>query len=124
MDTAYFMHLRNQARNAPEEDVSREEFIRRMIASGQTPEKAASWVYQGQSKENRSYADATGQRFARRKFHSGDRNFSEAEIKAMGYTRVKLPGKHRYAKGLTNQARKDVAASAKPYLKPTHATAP
>lgn len=40
MDAAYFMHLRNQARNAPEEDVSREEFIRRMIASGQTPEKA------------------------------------------------------------------------------------
>lgn len=40
MDTAYFMHLRNQARNAPEEDVSREEFIRRMIASGRTPEKA------------------------------------------------------------------------------------
>lgn len=86
--------------------------------------QAASWVYQGQSKENRSYADATGQRFARRKFHSGDRNFSEAEIKAMGYTRLKLPGKHRYAKGLTNQARKDVAASAKPYLKPMHATAP
>lgn len=81
--------------------------------------QAASWVYQGQSTENRVYVDATGQTFARRKFHSGNRHMNKAEIEAQGFKEMKLPGKHRYAHGLNRYARKLVARDSKAYPKST-----
>ena len=74
--------------------------------------RAASWVYQGQSEENRVYVDAKGQTFARRKFHSGGDHLNKAEIEAKGFKQLRLPGKHRFAKGLTRRARRDVARKA------------
>lgn len=83
--------------------------------------QAASWTYQGQCEEGRSYRDADGHLHARRKFHSGSRSMNKAEIEAQGYEEVKLPGKHRYAKGLTRRARREVASRSVPTPpKPQH----
>ena len=73
--------------------------------------RAASWVYCGRSEESRYYRKA-GQVVARRKFHSGDRHLNKAEILALGYEELKLPGKHRYAFGLTRRARLEIHAKA------------
>lgn len=67
--------------------------------------RAASWVYLGRSEEGRYYRDAAGQVVSRRKFHSGSRSMTKAEIEALGYVELKLPGKHRFARGLTRKAR-------------------
>lgn len=67
--------------------------------------RAASWVYLGRSEEGRYYRDAAGQVVSRRKFHSGARSMTKAEIEALGYAELKLPGKHRFARGLTRKAR-------------------
>lgn len=67
--------------------------------------RAASWVYCGQSEEGRYYRDATGQVVSRRAFHSGPTGLKKAEIESRGFVELKLPGKHRYAKGLTRGAR-------------------
>lgn len=72
--------------------------------------RAASWVYLGQSEEGRYYRDAEGQVVSRRKFHSGSRSLTKAEILALGYVEHKLPGKHRFARGLTRRARKLIDA--------------
>jgi hypothetical protein len=72
--------------------------------------RAASWVYQGQSTEGRAYVGPDGRTVARRKFHSGDRSMRKAEIEALGYREIRLPGKLRYAKGLTRRARGEVAS--------------
>jgi hypothetical protein len=71
--------------------------------------RAASWIYLGQCEESRHYRDVAGNVVARRKFHSGKKFLLKAEIEALGYREVKLPGKHRFARGLTRQARKLVA---------------
>lgn len=63
--------------------------------------RAASWVALGQSEEARAYRDAQGQIVSRRKFHSGSRALKKAEILAKGYQQLKLPGKLRFARGLT-----------------------
>lgn len=68
--------------------------------------RAASWSFLGQCEESRNYRDAQGRMFARRKFHAGRKNMTKKEIEATGYTEVKLPGKYRFAKGLTKKARK------------------
>jgi hypothetical protein len=41
MNSAEFIHLRSQGFNAPSEDVTREEFLRRAVASGMTPDRSA-----------------------------------------------------------------------------------
>lgn len=68
--------------------------------------RAASWVYTGQSAEGRYYLSRDGQVVARRKFHSGSRNMSKAEIEALGYVECKRPGKHRFVKGLDKTTRR------------------
>lgn len=62
--------------------------------------RAASWHYCGQCEESRYYRDASGQVVARRKFHSGSKCLKKAEIEALGYQELKLPGKQRFAIGL------------------------
>jgi hypothetical protein len=71
--------------------------------------RAASWIYKGQSDEGRYYRSASGQVVARRKFHSGSKFLRKAEILALGYVEHKLPGKHRFIKGITKRASKDIA---------------
>lgn len=71
--------------------------------------RAASWIYTGQSEEGRYYRDAKGQVVARRKFHSGKTFLRKAEILALGYVEHMLPGKHRFIKGITKRASKDIA---------------
>lgn len=68
--------------------------------------RAASWVYLGQSEESRNYRADDGTIVSRRKFHSGKRGLTKSEIEALGYVQLNLPGKHRYAKGLTKKARR------------------
>lgn len=68
--------------------------------------KAASWVFLGQCEESRNYQDKEGRIFARRKFHAGKRNMTKKEIEASGFKEIKLPGKLRFAKGLTKKTRK------------------
>ena len=68
--------------------------------------RAASWLYHGRSEESRVYIDVNGQTVARRAFHSGSRSLKKAEIEALGYKELKLPGKHRFVKPMTRQARR------------------
>ena len=68
--------------------------------------RAASWIPHGQSEEVRAYRGKDGQIVARRAFHSGNRYFKKAEIEALGYTELKLPGKIRYVKPLSKNAKK------------------
>lgn len=72
--------------------------------------RAASWLYTGQSSESRYYVDGAGQSVSRRKFHSGSRGMTKAEIESLGYTQLKVPGKHRFAKGLTKVSRSILAS--------------
>lgn len=72
--------------------------------------RAASWIYTGQSEESRYYVGPDGEVAARRKFHSGSRGMTKAEIEAQGYRQESRPGKHRYARGLTRRARRDLQA--------------
>lgn len=83
--------------------------------------RAASWVYCGQCEESRCYRGPTGEVVARRKFHSGSRGLRKAEIEALGFVQLKLPGKHRYAKGLRKWSRKAISKKfgAVPLLKTT-----
>ena len=68
--------------------------------------KAASWIYHGKSEEVRSYRDPYGKILARRAFHSGGTSMKKAEIEALGYTELKLPGKERFVKPLSRRAKK------------------
>ncbi len=69
--------------------------------------KAASWVNLGQSEEARAYRSGD-QIVSRRAFHSGKRHMLKAEILALGYTELKLPGKLRFARGLTRVGKRAV----------------
>lgn len=69
--------------------------------------RAASWTYLGQSEEARAYRK-DGQIVSRRKFHSGKRHMNKNEILALGYTQHMLPGKYRFARGLTRAGKKAV----------------
>lgn len=71
--------------------------------------RAASWVVLGQCEESRAYRGPGGEVVSRRAFHSGKRSLRKAEIEARGYVQLKLPGKFRFAKGLTRKARRDIA---------------
>lgn len=70
--------------------------------------RAASWVYLGQCEESRNYRGPGGEIVSRRAFHSGSRSLRKAEIEALGYAELKLPGKHRFARGLTRKARRAI----------------
>lgn len=78
--------------------------------------RAASWPYLGQCEDGRYYRDRAGQVVPRRKFHSGKSFIRKAEILALGYEELKLPGRHRFAKGLTPGARRRLARH--PALRP------
>lgn len=81
--------------------------------------RAASWTYLGRCEETRAYRGADGAFVSRRAFHSGKRSLRKAEIEALGYTQLKLPGKYRFAKPLTRKARRSLAAhpASRPYEK-------
>lgn len=66
--------------------------------------KAASWIPLGQCEETRAYRGMSGEIVARRKFHSGSHSMRKAEIEALGYKELKLPGKWRFVKPLTKRA--------------------
>jgi hypothetical protein len=72
--------------------------------------RAASWIYHGKSEEMRTYRDSEGKTFARRMFHSGKTGMTKAEIEALGYSEMKLPGKERFVKPVTRRARKVLVA--------------
>lgn len=74
--------------------------------------KAASWVFLGQSEEARAYRTAEGQTISRRKFHSGSRAMKKSEILARGFFEIKLPGKLRFARGLTRLGKRAVRTKA------------
>ena len=67
--------------------------------------RAASWVDHGQSDESRAYRSAEGKILPRRAFHSGQSILSKAEIEQLGYAELNLPGKHRFVRFLSRQAR-------------------
>lgn len=75
--------------------------------------RAASWAYLGQCEESRYYRKGN-QVVARRKFHSGRRSLTKAEILNLGYTEEKLPGKYRFARGLTHPARRAIKSRSQP----------
>lgn len=79
--------------------------------------RAASWIYDGQSEENRVYRDAAGQTVARRAFHSGAKSLKKSEIEALGYTQLKLPGKQRFVRPLTIRAVRDYASTRNQFKK-------
>lgn len=68
--------------------------------------RAASWLYHGQSEEARAYRSADGQIVSRRAFHSGSKGMRKAEIEALGYRELKLPGKERFVRPLSRRAAK------------------
>lgn len=72
--------------------------------------RAASWIYLGESEEVRAYRDMKGLIISRRKFHSGKQHLKKAEILARGYMEHYLPGKSRFARGLTRDGKRAVKA--------------
>ena len=69
--------------------------------------RAASWTYTGTSSETRTY-EKDGERFPRRSFHSGNQGMTKAQIEARGYREIKLPGKHRFVRGVSVRGRRAV----------------
>jgi hypothetical protein len=74
--------------------------------------RAASWIYHGKSEEGRAYRGPAGEVLSRRKFHSGSKSLKKAEILALGFTELKLPGKERFVKPLTKKAYRAVDKTA------------
>lgn len=68
--------------------------------------RAASWIYLGQVEDGRYYRSPDGQVVPRRKFHSGKGFTRKPGILDLGFTELTLPGRHRFAKGLTPGARR------------------
>lgn len=68
--------------------------------------RAASWMYHGKSEEVRTYRAEDGTTVARRAFHSGKKGMKKAEIEALGFKEMKLPGKERFVRPLTKVARR------------------
>jgi hypothetical protein len=62
----------------------------------------------GRSDEVRTYRAPDGRTMARRAFHSGGKGMKKAEIEAMGYAELKLPGKERFVRPLTKRARRAI----------------
>lgn len=74
--------------------------------------RAASWIYSGQVEEGRYY-QVGNQVVSRRKFHSGGRSMTKAEILATGATELKRPGRHRFVKPVSRYAKNRWSAYAK-----------
>lgn len=68
--------------------------------------RAASWIYHGRAEEVRTYRGADGKTVARRAFHSGSAGMKKAEIEAMGFEELRMPGKERFVRPLSRRARK------------------
>lgn len=66
--------------------------------------KAASWIYHGKSAETRTYRSPDGATVSRRAFHSGRKGLRKAEIEALGYKEMKLPGKERFVRPISKRA--------------------
>lgn len=64
----------------------------------------------GKSEEVRTYRDSEGKTFARRAFHSGKNGKTKAQIEALGYLEMKLPGKERFVRPISKRARKGLGA--------------
>jgi hypothetical protein len=73
--------------------------------------RAASWLYHGQSEEVRAYRSQDGKIVARRAFHSGSVGMTKAQIEALGFVELRLPGKERFVKPITRSARRVVRAT-------------
>lgn len=73
--------------------------------------RAASWIYHGKAEEVRTYRGADGNTVARRAFHSGNTSLKKAEIEALGFTELKLPGKERFVKPISRRARKAITGA-------------
>lgn len=67
--------------------------------------RAASWLYHGRSEEARTYQNSVGKTVARRSFHSGKRGMKKADIEALGYVELKLPGKERFVRPISKRAK-------------------
>ena len=74
--------------------------------------RAASWTFLGSCEETRAYRGPGGEIVSRRAFHSGKHALRKDEILAKGFVQLKLPGKLRFARGLTHSARKTLARKA------------
>jgi len=70
--------------------------------------RAASWIYHGKAEEVRTYRGKDGQTVARRAFHSGGRSMKKAEIEALGFAELKLPGKERFVRPLSRKAKRAI----------------
>ncbi len=68
--------------------------------------RAASWTSHGQCAEVRAWRARDGKVVARRAFHSGSRSLRKAEIEALGYRQLTLPGKLRFVKPCSKSAAK------------------
>ena len=71
--------------------------------------RASSWLHHGTSEETRMYRAPNGNMMARRAFHSGNRGRTKAEIEAMGFIEMKLPGKERFVRPLSHRARRQLS---------------
>lgn len=71
--------------------------------------RAASWIACGQVGESRYYRDAFGNVVSRRKFHSGKKGMTKAQILAAGYTETKQPGRLRFCFPMHRTARREFA---------------
>lgn len=70
--------------------------------------RAASWIPCGQVEENRYYRDAAGTVVSRRRFHSGGKSMTKAQIVALGYVETKQPGRWRFVYPLHSTARREL----------------
>lgn len=73
--------------------------------------RAASWIYHGRSEEVRAYCSIDGKTMARRAFHSGKQGMTKAQIEALGFTELRLPGKERFVRPLSRAAHKAMGAA-------------
>lgn len=72
--------------------------------------RAASWIFLGQCAESRAYRDSSGRVVARRAFHSGSKGMTKQQVLDAGYIQLNLPGKLRFAKPVTRNAKRELRA--------------
>jgi hypothetical protein len=70
--------------------------------------RAASWRFHGQAEDGRAWRGPDGAIVARRAFHSGKSFLRKPEIEALGFTQAVVPGKLRFVKPLTRQAKRSI----------------
>jgi hypothetical protein len=68
---------------------------------------AASWLEVMRSEEGRAWRHrAGGKILPRRAFHSGAKHLNKAQIEALGFTQLRLPGKFRFIHPISRRARR------------------